>query len=141
MAHRGVWITGGWKCETAVKKGQCVEQSTGATKANQVKLVAPAAAAATYGTILPLAVAVRDLKIGELFDGHLAGPPSEIIELKANSAFVAGDEVIIDSAGEAIKYIAATHVGAVYIVGIAAHAVADGDIFECTVRPRYEVAG
>ena len=131
MAHRGVWIPGSWKMREAVAQGQFLKQA------------APNADATHDGTIdkcdtakeVPFGVAYQDLKVGDLLDAHHAGPPSEIIEVKAGAAIPANTEVMVDANGEAVAA-----AGAGYVVGFTRQDVADGDIFELQVRPRWKNA-
>lgn len=123
MAHRAVWLAGKWTQKDAVKKGEALIFSA----ANETKK------AGAVGDV-PIAVAARDMKAGEQTDAHLANPPSEIIECKADAAIPAGSEVRVTADGKFENI--GTNAG--YVIGFVAAAVADNDIFELHVRPRYK---
>lgn len=141
MAHRGVWIPGVWKIDAGetLKKGQFFRQKadSGGAAGSRDRASAGVIERCTAVGEMPFGVAYSDMEANDLLDGHHAGAPSEVIEVKAGAAIGAGKEIIVNASGEAIEFDDSTH-GECYIIGLSRRAAASGDLFEVNVRQRYE---
>lgn len=135
MAHRAIWVAGPFRMREAVKKYELVKRSAGANpemldKCDTASEFVFAVAAREYTT--------EDVTNNKdnVFDGWLAYPPSEIVEMRAGAALSANSEVAVDGSGHVVE----VPTGAAFVIGFVRKAYNDGDIAEVHIQPRYEAS-
>jgi len=147
MAHDGVVLAGSWIAREAIGEGIFFQED--ADVAGQVEICEangqPLGIIPVYPSPTdannpkqdpPHQPPARGQQAGKLVYGHIAGPPSQIIEVKmgADENGTGNIEIVVGANGEAVKLPSGA---GRRVIGIVRGPWKDGDIKECQVRPRF----